>query len=84
MIVDVNSIALCDWSKENFVQLLEYAEEVLNCKNFYVKFDKCSPSRSSMIRIFTYLGFTLMAPDRTPRLPNNLSSFNNLIMVYNI
>jgi len=53
---------LPDGSKESFVTLLEYAEEVLKCSHVIVCFRKERSDRASLIRTFMYLGFAVVAP----------------------
>lgn len=50
-------------SKEAFIALLEFAEEELNCKKVIVYFDKQNPDRNIMIRLFSFIGFTLLPPN---------------------
>jgi len=60
-------------SKEAFVALLEYAEEVLECSHVIVCFDKCQSTNTKMaIRNFLFLGFQPLAPghEYLPTNPN--------------
>lgn len=50
--------SLPDGSKEAFVALLQYAEEVLQCSHIYVCFRKSASARS-MVRTFQFLGFSM-------------------------
>jgi len=49
--------SLPDGSKEAFVALLQYAEELLQCSHIYVCFRKSAVARS-MVRTFQFLGFS--------------------------
>lgn len=49
-------------SKEAFVSLLEYAEEVLGCANVVVCFKKDRADRALLIRTFMFLGFQPIPP----------------------
>jgi hypothetical protein len=60
-------------SKEAFVSLLEYAEEVLECSHVIVCFEKCQSSNTkTAIRNFLFLGFQPLAPghEYLPTNPN--------------
>jgi len=60
-------------SKEAFVALLEYAEEVLECSHVIVCFEKCQSTNTKMaIRNFLFLGFQPLAPghEYLPTNPN--------------
>lgn len=53
---------LPDGSKEGFVSLLEYAEEVLKCSHVVVFFKKDRNDRACLVRTFMFLGFMALAP----------------------
>lgn len=66
-------------SKEAFVALLEYAEEVLECSHVIVCFEKCqSNNTKTAIRNFLFLGFQPLAPghEYLPTNPNLVSQLN--------
>lgn len=67
-------------SKESFVTLLEYAEEVLKVSFVIVCFKKGRTDRACLIRTFMFLGFAMVAPG------NRLvpTSGDLLFMAYNI
>ncbi|CAF2094946.1 unnamed protein product [Rotaria magnacalcarata] len=72
---------LNEGSKEMFVNLLEFADDVLHCKHAIVCFDKTRSDRASLVRTFMFLGFHILSPD------NNLMASNDkqqdrLSMVY--
>lgn len=62
LFVEVPKYILPDGSKESFVRLLEYAEEELKCSHLIVCFKKDRPDRASLIRVFMFLGFTVLPP----------------------
>jgi len=73
--VSVSTEQLCHGSKEAFVSLLEYAEDVLHCEHVIVCLDKktTNPSDTKMaIRNFLFLGFQPLAPGHefVPSNPN--------------
>ncbi|CAG0891343.1 unnamed protein product [Darwinula stevensoni] len=67
-------------SKESFVSLLEFAEEVLECTQVIVYFPKSSSDRALLVKTFMFLGFSLVAPgmDISPLSPDQIA------MVYSI
>jgi len=89
VIVDVSQMN-DSGSKEAFVSLLEYAEEVLECSHVIVCFEKCQSSNTkTAIRNFLFLGFQPLAPghEYLPTNPNLVSflytiwkSSNNYIL----
>lgn len=80
LFVEIPTGILPAGSKESFVTLLEYAEEVLNCSFVIVCFKKGRTDRACLIRTFMFLGFTMVAPG------NRLvpSSGDLLYMAYSI
>jgi len=50
-------------SKESFVTILEYAEDVLKCSHVFVFFDKDRQDRGVLVRTFMFLGFEVLAPE---------------------
>lgn len=81
LVLNVQDGALPDGSKEIFVRILEYAEEVLGCKRVLVCFDKDSKDRALIIRTFMYFGFSLLAPDS---IPYPVDGHSSVVMVYKI
>jgi ornithine decarboxylase antizyme 1 len=82
----VSTEQLCNGSKEAFVSLLEYAEDVLHCEHVIICLDKNStnPRDTKMaIRNFLFLGFQPLAPGHefVPSNPN-LVSILSLQTVY--
>jgi len=61
--------SLPDGSKEAFVALLQYAEEVLKCSNIYACFKKSVTVRG-LVRTFQFLGFSPAEAD-DPRAPQS-------------
>jgi len=68
-------------SKESFVTILEYAEDVLKCSHVFVFFDKDRQDRGILVRTFMFLGFEVLPPD------NQLCTVNrhgSIFMGYNV
>jgi len=61
--------SLPEGSKEGFISLLEYAEEVLNCEQVVICFDKSRGDRAALVRLFKFLGFNILAPNHHLSLP---------------
>ncbi|XP_049782376.1 ornithine decarboxylase antizyme 1, partial [Schistocerca cancellata] len=80
--IQVPGCILPEGSKEGFVSLLEYAEEVLKCTQVIVCFKKERSDRALLIRTFMFLGFSTLAPGH-PLIPN-ASDTTNLYMLYSI
>jgi len=76
-----NRICL-DNSKEAFISLLEFAEEELLCMRVTVYFDKNRSDRNILVRLFSFIGFTVLPPNHSLAPPN--ASENLLYMAYNI
>lgn len=72
---------LPEGSRESLVTLLEYAEEKLKCKNVIICFDKARTDRVSLLRVFSFFGFSMLPPGHPlgHKLPHNL-----LLMAYAI
>lgn len=79
--IEVPNGCLPDASKEAFVALLEYAEEVLQCEHAIVCFPRERSDRSILIRTFMFLGFFVVPPGNELVLP---SDKDHVYMVYNI
>jgi len=79
--IEVPHGCLPDASKEAFVALLEYAEEVLQCHHAIVCFKKDRVDRAMLIRTFMFLGFYLVPPgnELAPAADND-----HVFMVYKI
>lgn len=60
--IQVPNGILPDGSKEGFVSLLEYAEEVLKCSHVIVFFKKERSDRACLVRTFMFLGFVVLTP----------------------
>ncbi|XP_063239004.1 LOW QUALITY PROTEIN: ornithine decarboxylase antizyme 2 [Bacillus rossius redtenbacheri] len=69
-------------SKEGFVSLLEYAEDVLKCSHIIVCFKKDRKDRGLLVRTFMFLGFSTLAPGHG-FIPSNTDS-GNFYMIYAI
>ncbi|CAF1294522.1 unnamed protein product [Adineta steineri] len=72
---------LCEGSKEKFINLLEFADDTLKCKNVIVYFDKTRSDRASLVRTFMFLGFHILSPDNTLMLANDKNP-DQLFMIY--
>jgi hypothetical protein len=62
LFVEVPKFILPDGSKESFVRLLEFAEDELDCSHVIVCFKKERSDRASLIRVFMFLGFSVLPP----------------------
>lgn len=62
LFVEIPNGILPAGSKESFVTLLEYAEEVLKVAFVIVCFKKGRTDRACLIRTFMFLGFVALAP----------------------
>lgn len=63
LLVEIPNSCLPKGSKESFVSLMEFAEEVLECDQILIKFSKDRQDRASLIRTFLYFGFQLVSPN---------------------
>ncbi|CAF1456692.1 unnamed protein product [Rotaria sp. Silwood1] len=52
-------------SKEKLVSLLEFADDILHCKNIIIYFDKTRSDRAMVVKTFMFLGFHILSPDNT-------------------
>ncbi|KAK9503480.1 hypothetical protein O3M35_010026 [Rhynocoris fuscipes] len=73
--IQIRPSLLPDGSKEAFITLLEYAEEVLKCTDIIVWFKKDCQDRPQLVRTFMYLGFTPLPPGHQ-LIPNSTDSLN--------
>jgi len=80
LLLHVSSGALPEGSKECFVRILEYAEEVLGCKSILVEFEKDRKDRPLLIRTFMYFGFAMLTPDKAFHLVGPA----RIVMMYDI
>jgi len=71
-----------DNSKEVFISVLELAEEELMCKQVTVYFNKDRNDRNILVRLFNFLGFSILPPNH-PIAPTNASE-ELLFMAYSI
>jgi len=76
-----NGISL-DNSKEAFISLLEFAEEELQCMTVTVYFDKNRSDRSVLVRLFNFIGFSMLPPNHSLALAD--ASEDMLYMAYSI
>lgn len=83
--IEIPSDILPDGSKESFVMLLEYAEEVLRCSKVIVCFKKNRNDRAYLIRTFMFLGFSLVPPNGNGKMATTSTSPSELIyLAYDI
>jgi hypothetical protein len=69
-------------SRENFTELLEHCEEVLNFKRVLVCFNKANiDPRQGIPKILKFIGFGALHPDKYPA---SIDKQNIFAMVYNI
>lgn len=61
--VDIPTSVLPDGSRDSFVSLLEFAEEKLECEKVFVCFKRNRQDRTALMRVFMFLGFTVVPPD---------------------
>lgn len=78
--VDIPTSVLPEGSRDSFVSLLEFAEEKLDCEKVFVCFKRNRPDRTALMRVFMFLGFTVVPPDNK-EVPQNDEIMS---MVYNI
>jgi len=79
--IEVPNGLLPDASKEAFVALLEYAEEILQCNHAIVYFLKDRVDRAILIRTFMFLGFYVVPPGNELAMPYDN---DHVFMVYKI
>jgi len=70
-----------DGSKEAFINLLEFAEDEIDCENVIVCFSKQRTDKNILMRIFMFLGFVVLNPNQK-LVPD--SSDEMIYMAYNI
>jgi len=68
-------------SKEKFVSLLEFADDILHCKHVIVYFKKTRSDRASLVKTFMFLGFHILSPDNS-LMANDDKDQDQLHMVY--
>jgi len=68
-------------SKEKFISLLEFADDILHCRHVIVYFDKTRSDRASLVKTFMFLGFHILSPDNT-LITSNDKQQDQLYMVY--
>jgi len=78
--VDIPTSVLSEGSRDSFVSLLEFAEEKLECEKVFVCFKRNRPDRTALMRVFMFLGLTVVSPDNK-QVPQNDDIMS---MVYNI
>lgn len=68
--VDIPASVLPDGSRDSFISLLEFAEEKLECEKVFVCFKRNRPDRQALMRVFMFLGFSVVPPD-SKEVPQN-------------
>jgi len=80
LFVDIPTSVLPEGSRDSFVSLLEFAEEKLECDKVFVCFKRARADRAALMRVFMFLGFTIVPPGNKD-VPQNEDIMS---MVYNI
>lgn len=78
--VDIPTSVLPEGSRDSFVSLLEFAEDKLDCDKVFVCFKRNRTDRNALMRVFMFLGFTVVPPDYKLCPQND----DIMSMVYNI
>lgn len=78
--VDIPTSMLPEGSRDSLISLLEFAEEKLECEKVFVCFKKDRQDRAALMRVFMFLGFTVVSPDNK-EVPQNSGIMS---MVYSI
>lgn len=78
--VDIPASMLPEGSRDSLVSLLEFAEEKLECEKVFVCFKKDRKDRAALMKVFMFLGFSVVSPDNK-QVPQNSDIMS---MVYNI
>lgn len=68
--VDIPTSVLPDGSRDAFVSLLEFAEEKIECEKVFVCFKRNRHDRAALMRVFMFLGFSVVPPDNK-EVPQN-------------
>lgn len=80
LFVDIPASVLPEGSRDSFISLLEFAEEKLECEKVFVCFKRNRQDRTALMRVFMFLGFSIVPPNST-EVPQN---DDIMTMVYNI
>jgi len=78
--VDIPASMLPEGSRDSLISLLEFAEEKLECEKVFVCFKNNRPDRTALMRVFMFLGFSVVPPDNKS-VPQNSDIMS---MVYTI
>lgn len=78
--VEIPKVMPLQGSKESFVSLLEYAETELQVSHIVVCFQKDRADRPSLVKLFMFFGFSLVAPGH--ELIARLATNDLLFMAY--
>ena len=78
--VDIPVGIMPEGSRDSLVSLLEFAEEKLECEKVFVCFKNNRPYRTALMRVFMFLGFSVVPPDNKS-VPQNSDIMS---MVYTI
>jgi len=79
--IEVPHGCLPDTSRDAFVALLEYAEDVLCCQHAIIYFSKEREDRNTLIRTFMFMGLNVVPPESPLVFAPNT---NTIYMVYKI
>jgi hypothetical protein len=83
LFIEIPGDLLPEGSRDSFVSVLEYAEDILGCSKVIVCFKKSRDDRASLIRTFKFFGFALVAPGTQHQLAPPVSG-DLLYLAYSI
>lgn len=63
ILIDISNDSYIVFLPNRFVDLLEFADETLHCKNVIINFDKARNDRAIIVKTFMFLGFHVLSPD---------------------
>jgi len=77
----IDSAAFPEGSRASFVQLLDYAEEELECKNVVICFPGEHGKRGTILKTFMFLGFVPMRPGHKLIPPGEVKTSNKFMFM---
>ncbi|ESN90744.1 hypothetical protein HELRODRAFT_189969 [Helobdella robusta] len=78
LLVDVPLNVKPEGSRESFMMLIEYAENILKCSRVVACFKKNRSDRNILIRALMHFGFSLVSPPSSMPTPATTSVSNNI------